>query len=111
MTGGCCCDPSFAPWFLDDLLHGSKMGLRAPIDDLLLFGQDWGFTLADVQVPIHDWQGDSDHLVPLSHGEHLVARLPDAHLHLMPGESHLSGLGEAESILTTLIEAWDEQLG
>jgi pimeloyl-ACP methyl ester carboxylesterase len=99
--------PEFRAMFLDDLLNGSKMGLRAPIDDLILFGMDWGFPLSEVRVPIHAWQGESDHLVPLEHGRWLADRLPDAQLHTMPGESHLGGLGEAETILRTLMDSWD----
>jgi pimeloyl-ACP methyl ester carboxylesterase len=99
--------PEFRAMFLDDLLNGSKMGLRAPIDDLILFGQDWGFRLSEVRVPIHEWQGESDHLVPFNHGRWLVDHLPDAELHTMPGESHLGGLGEAETILRTLVDTWD----
>jgi pimeloyl-ACP methyl ester carboxylesterase len=99
--------PEFRAMFLDDLLNGSKMGLRAPVDDLILFGMDWGFPLSEVRVPIHAWQGESDHLVPFEHGRFLVERLPDARLHTMPGESHLGGLGEAETILRTLVDTWD----
>ncbi len=99
--------PEFRAMFLDDLLHGSKLGLRAPIDDLILFGKDWGFALGDVSVPVHVWHGDADHIVPFEHGQHLVARLPDAQLHRIAGESHLGGLGEAETILHTLVATWD----
>jgi pimeloyl-ACP methyl ester carboxylesterase len=99
--------PEFRAMFLDDLLNGSKLGLRAPIDDLILFGKDWGFPLSEVRVPIHAWQGESDHLVPFAHGQFLVERLPEAYLHPMPGESHLGGLGEAEAILHTLVDTWD----
>jgi pimeloyl-ACP methyl ester carboxylesterase len=102
--------PEFKAMFLDDLRNGSRMGLRAPIDDLILFGQDWGFPLADVRIPVHAWHGESDHIVPFRHGQHLVSLLPDAHLYPMPGESHLGGLGEAETILHTLIKAWDRRV-
>jgi pimeloyl-ACP methyl ester carboxylesterase len=102
--------PEFRAMFLDDLLNGSRMGLRAPIDDLILFGQDWGFPLSEVRVPVYAWHGERDHLVPFAHGIHLVSRLPEAHLYPMPGESHLGGLGEAEAILQTLDKAWDSRL-
>ncbi|HEX4017651.1 MAG TPA: alpha/beta hydrolase [Frankiaceae bacterium] len=102
--------PEFRAMFLDDLLNGSRMGLRAPIDDLILFGQDWGFPLSEVRVPVHAWHGERDHIVPFAHGVHLVSRLPEAHLYPMPGESHLGGLGEAVSILRTLDKAWDSRL-
>jgi pimeloyl-ACP methyl ester carboxylesterase len=99
--------PEFKAMFLDDLLNGSRPGLRAPVYDAVLFGRDWGFAVADVTVPIEWWHGDADHIIPFSHGEHMVSLLPNARMHVQPGESHLGGLGEAEAVLDSLIEAWD----
>ena len=44
-------------------------------------------------VPVHWWHGDSDHIIPHAHGEHLAARLPHAVFSTIAGESHLGGLG------------------
>ena len=93
--------------FLDDLLNGSRPGLRAPVYDAVLFGREWGFSVRDVKVPVEWWHGDADHIIPFRHGEHMVTLLPDARLHVQPGESHLGGLGEAEAVLSSLLEAWD----
>jgi pimeloyl-ACP methyl ester carboxylesterase len=101
--------PEFKAMFLDDLLNGSRRGLRAPIYDAVLFGRDWGFAVADIEVPIEWWHGDADHIIPLRHGQHVVSLLRDSHLHLQPGESHLGGLGEAEAVLGSLLEAWDRR--
>ncbi|WP_125078020.1 alpha/beta fold hydrolase [Mycobacterium sp. P7213] len=100
--------PEFKAMFLDDLLNGSRKQLAAPIADAILFARPWGFRLADIKVPVHWWHGDADHIVPFSHGKHAVALLPDARLYPIPGESHLAGLGRAEEILCTLLQAWDE---
>jgi pimeloyl-ACP methyl ester carboxylesterase len=101
--------PEFRAMFLDDLLNGSKLGLRAPIYDAVLFGRDWGFQVADVTVPVVWWHGDADHIIPFRHGQHMVSLLPDVRLRVQPGESHLGGLGEAEEVLTSLLEAWDKR--
>jgi hypothetical protein len=45
--------------------------------------------------------------VPFANAQHVVARLPEAELYHLPGESHLAGMGRAEEILHTMIEAWD----
>ncbi|MCV7317496.1 alpha/beta hydrolase [Mycolicibacillus parakoreensis] len=103
--------PEFKAMFLDDLLNGSRKQLAAPFADAVVFARDWGFRLVDVGVPVHWWHGDADHIIPFSHGEHVVARLPHAKMYPMPGESHLGGLGRAEEILTTLADAWDHADG
>jgi pimeloyl-ACP methyl ester carboxylesterase len=99
--------PEMQAMFIDDLLMGGKPGLRAPLYDILLFGRDWGFSVRDISVPIRWWHGDSDHIVPVSHAEHVVGLIPDAELYVRPGESHLGTLGAAEEILGVLLETWD----
>ncbi len=101
--------PEFKAMFLDDLFNGSRKQLSAPLADVLLFTRDWGFRLDDVRVPVRWWHGDADHIVPFSHGEHVVSLLPDAQLTVLAGESHLGGLGAGEHILTTLVDLWDER--
>ncbi len=101
--------PEFKAMFLDDLLNGSRKQLAAPFNDIILFTRDWGFRLDEVKVPVRWWHGDSDHIVPFAHGEHVVSLLPDAELFVLPGESHLAGLGRGEEILGTLMKIWDEK--
>src|ERR1700704_5698881 len=95
--------PELKAMFLDDLLNGSRKQLAAPFADVVVFARDWGFRLDEVKVPVRWWHGDHDHIIPFAHGEHVVARLPDAELYHLPGESHLAGLGRGEEILSTLL--------
>ncbi len=101
--------PEFKAMFLDDLLNGSRKQLAAPFNDVIVFARDWGFRLDEVTVPVRWWHGDHDHIIPFSHGEHVVSRLPNAELFHLPGESHLAGLGRGEEILATLMKVWDEE--
>ncbi|MDT0203316.1 alpha/beta hydrolase [Nocardioides sp. AE5] len=94
--------PEFKAMFLDDLLNGSRFQTSAPLSDLVLFTRDWGFRVADIEVPVRWWHGDDDHIVPFAHGEHTTALIPDAELRTIAGESHLGGLGVAEEVLGTL---------
>jgi pimeloyl-ACP methyl ester carboxylesterase len=96
--------PEFKAMFLDDLLNGSRFQTSAPITDLVLFTREWGFSAADVHVPVRWWHGADDHIVPVAHGRHLVERLPDASLTVIEGESHLGGLGITKEVLDTLME-------
>jgi len=99
--------PEFKAMFLDDLLNGSRKQLMAPIADVVIFARDWGFRLDEVKVPVKWWHGDEDHIIPHSHGAHVVARLPDAELFTLPGESHLAGLGYAQEILGAMTDLGD----
>ncbi|OKH83105.1 alpha/beta hydrolase [Mycobacterium sp. ST-F2] len=102
--------PEFKAMFLDDLLNGSRKQLAAPFADIVVFARDWGFRLEDIKVPVRWWHGDADHIVPYAHGEHAVARIADAEMYTLPGESHLAGLGVPEDILTRILEVWDADL-
>lgn len=95
--------PEFRAMFVDDLLNGARFQFSAPLADIVLFTRPWGFEAADVQVPVRWWHGSADHIIPHAHGAHLAARLPDAAFRTIEGESHLSGLGIAEEVLSTLV--------
>ncbi|MGO4258623.1 alpha/beta fold hydrolase [Marmoricola sp. RAF53] len=96
--------PEFKAMFLDDLLHGARFQVGAPLADVVLFTRHWGFEAADVRVPVRWWHGDADHIIPHAHGVHMAARLPDAVFATIDGESHLGGLGAASEVLGTLME-------
>jgi pimeloyl-ACP methyl ester carboxylesterase len=98
--------PEIKAMFIDDLLNGSKPGMRAPVFDLILFWRPWGFALRDVRVPTHFWHGDADHIVPLAHGRHMASLVPGAQLTVRPGESHLAGFGAVHNVLDSLFGMW-----
>jgi pimeloyl-ACP methyl ester carboxylesterase len=92
-------DPEIEGMFVDDVLLVIKSRCQAFVDDVRLFGRDWGFRLADVKVPVRWWHGDADPLVPLAAAQAAVERLPDAELILRPGESHLGGFAVVDEVL------------
>jgi pimeloyl-ACP methyl ester carboxylesterase len=92
--------------FIDDLFRGHPRQFEGPIADVIAFTRDWGFSLSDVTAPVVWWHGDADHIIPFAHGVHMGSRLPQAELRVMPGESHLGGLGISEEILRVLLEFW-----
>lgn len=98
--------PEFKAMFLDDLLNGGRKQLTAPFADVIVFARDWGFRLDEVKAPVKWWHGDKDHIIPYAHGAHVVAKLPDAEMVTLPGESHLGGLGYAHDILGAMNEIW-----
>jgi pimeloyl-ACP methyl ester carboxylesterase len=99
--------PGMKEMFLDDLNHAAAVGgLRAPWADLMLFGRHWGFSIRDIRVPIRFWHGDADHIVPLRHAEAMADLVPDAELHVRPGESHLGTLVVGDEALRTVVDLW-----
>ncbi|MDN5892525.1 MAG: alpha/beta hydrolase [Nocardioides sp.] len=95
--------PEFKAMFLDDLLNGARLQSSAPLNDMVLFTRDWGFRVADIDVPVRWWHGDADHIVPFEHGEHVVDLIQDATLTPIDGESHLGGLSIAREVLGILM--------
>ena len=99
--------PEMKAMFIDDLVNGSKPGMRAPVFDLILFWRPWGFSLRELRVPIRFWHGDADNIVPLAHGRHMASLVRGATLTVRPGESHLGGFAAAEEALDALFQMWD----
>jgi len=94
--------------FQQDLILGSRRYMQAIFLDAMLFGRPWGFSLADIRVPIHLWYGDADTIVPVRHGEHLAQRIPGAKLRVRSQEGHLGGLGASQEIFDVLLEHWPD---
>lgn len=94
-------DPDIEAMFIDDIacVIAGPVPCQAVIDDARLFGHDWGFRLADVNVPVRWWHGDADSFVSLDDAKRAAARLSDAELILMPEESHLGGFAAADEVL------------
>ena len=98
--------PEMKEMFLADLRTAARRALKAPVYDAVLFGRHWGFSPRDVVVPVRFWQGDADNIVPLEHGHHLAALVPDSELRVRPGESHLGSLDAADEILDAILVCW-----
>lgn len=95
--------PALRAMFIDDLLTGSKESMQATVHDIILFARPWGFSLNDIQVPIHFWQGTADPLVPLHHAQAMADAIPDAGLTVRPEEGHLSGLDSTVDALAFIL--------
>jgi len=101
-------DPAIRQMFQEDLLRGSRRHMQAAFLDAILFGREWGFSLEAIRVPIHMWYGDADNIVPVAHGEHMAAKIPQATLRVRAEEGHLGGLGASHEIFDALLDHWPE---
>jgi pimeloyl-ACP methyl ester carboxylesterase len=102
--------PDMKEAFLFDLTTAAETGVRAAVNDLVLFGRDWGFRLAEIRVPIRFWHGDADKIVPLSHGVHQAALVPDSDLTVVPGGGHFSGYETVEDVFEAVLALWSERV-
>lgn len=91
--------PELRAMFIDDLLAGSKTGMRATVHDIILFARPWGFELENIQRPIHFWQGTADPLVPVHHTQAMAGAIPGAGFTLLPDQGHLAGLDQTAEAL------------
>lgn len=101
--------PDMKDAFLYDLKVAAKTGVRSAVHDLVLFGRDWGFRLGDIDVPVRFWHGDADKIVPLSHGIHQAALVPDSDLTVVPGGGHFSGYETVDEVFDTLLGFWPDE--
>jgi pimeloyl-ACP methyl ester carboxylesterase len=101
--------PDMAEMFVADIVGGLEGGLRGPVYDMALFSRHWGFSLADIRVPVRFWQGDSDIIVPFNHGEHQASLVPDSKLFVRPGEGHFAGFTAIDTVLDELEACWPDR--
>jgi pimeloyl-ACP methyl ester carboxylesterase len=99
-------DAGMRRMFQEDLILGARRNFQALSLDVALFARDWGFALADLEVPVHLRYGDADSIVPPQHGEHLARLIPGARLVIRPGEGHLGGLGAADEVFDAVLRHW-----
>jgi len=78
-------------------------GLWGWFDDSKALLEDWGFALDQVEAPVAVWHGEDDRAVPIAHGKWVANHLPNAALHLAPGEGHSSLLNRYDKILDDLL--------
>lgn len=99
--------PESKAQLLADLIDAARRGgLRAPLDDLALFGRHWGFELAEIKVPITFFGGTSDVIVPYVHAERQTKRVAGARLRTMPGSGHFAGYTAVDQVFDAIREQW-----
>jgi pimeloyl-ACP methyl ester carboxylesterase len=82
--------PHLRQTLMRDLLDAFEQGTRGPVLEQQIYAADWGFSLSNVHVPVHLWQGLKDINVSPSMGRHMANTLPNCHAHLCEDEGHIS---------------------
>lgn len=67
-----------------------RQGTRGPVRDFRILATPWGFPLSEVVCAVDVWIAEHDHLGPTGEAADLVALLPNATLHEVADEGHIS---------------------
>jgi pimeloyl-ACP methyl ester carboxylesterase len=82
---------------------GLAPGVEGWTEDGLAMAGPWGFSIADITVPVLVMHGREDQFVPFGHGQWLAAHVPGAQARLLDHDGHLtlteSRIGEVHSWL------------
>jgi pimeloyl-ACP methyl ester carboxylesterase len=76
-----------------------EQGTRAATYDKALFARPWGFSLNEIKMPVHIWQGEADTFIPVKHAHILAEAIPDARTRFFPNEGHLLIVTHFEELL------------
>jgi pimeloyl-ACP methyl ester carboxylesterase len=81
-----------------------RQGTEGCVLDYKIFGDPWGFSLEEIQVPVQIWEGSDDQTGPPGYREFLRRHIRHATVTVVPGEGHLSLLPhQASSIFAALL--------
>ena len=70
--------------------EGVRQGAIGVATDWVNLLAPWGFSLAEIEVPVHIWHGGQDSWVQLADCERVVAAIPHAALTIWPDAGHLA---------------------
>jgi pimeloyl-ACP methyl ester carboxylesterase len=72
------------------------------VEEYRAWALPWGFNLEQIRGTVNVWQGQDDTLVPPAWAGILAQRIPNACLHLIPGEGHMLAYNHYREILSEL---------
>jgi pimeloyl-ACP methyl ester carboxylesterase len=112
-------DPADREFLTAELAMGQAVTLRdavcdeegdpvcdSPAFDHLAFGTPWDVDIGAVRAPTWIWQGTSDPVTPVAHGQWWADRVPNARLVPRRGHGHLGAFeGYRDEMLVTLRDA------
>jgi len=74
----------------DASIEALRNGVRGAAADGLLYGKNWGFSLAAIRVPVFLWHGEADVIVPPTMGHFLAENIPECRAWFYPEDGHFS---------------------
>jgi pimeloyl-ACP methyl ester carboxylesterase len=86
--------------------EATRQGTAGCVLDYRIFGDPWGFSLEEIEVPVQIWEGTDDSTGPPGYRAFLKRHIPRATVTVVPGEGHLSLLPhQAPAIFAPLLRS------
>lgn len=104
-------DPRATEAIARSLRLAVSSGIWGWLDDGVAHANEWGFSLADIRVPLVVRHGDDDRLVPVAQGRWLAEHIPGAVLDEVAGGGHGSVADPFAPVVATLLALADGRLG
>jgi pimeloyl-ACP methyl ester carboxylesterase len=80
-----------------------KSGAGSAHELVINHGRKWGFSLEEIEIGVHLWQGEDDPSVPPAMGRYLAQTIPDCEATFIPGAGHLWILDHVGEVLDALV--------
>jgi pimeloyl-ACP methyl ester carboxylesterase len=96
-------DPSIATGLADSFREAFRQGAIGMVTDWVTQVPPWGFSLRDIEVPVHLWHGAQDTAVTTAQVKDLAAMIPRSNLTVWPDHGHLGITEHWPSVLATCI--------
>jgi pimeloyl-ACP methyl ester carboxylesterase len=95
--------PEMKAMLMRNYLEATRAGLRGFARESIIVSNPWGFSPADITVPVYLWHGEDDANVSLSAARHLAQAIPNCQATFLPGEGHWLIIRHWEEILSELL--------
>lgn len=95
--------PEMKAMMMRNYLEATSAGMRGFARESIIVSSPWGFSPADITVPVYLWHGEDDANVSLSAARHLADTIPNCQATFIPGGGHWLILGRWEEILAELL--------
>lgn len=91
-------DPRTLAVLSSDLRNAFRQGTIGMADDFKVLSRPWSFSLRDIEIPVHIWQGAQDRVINPRIGAAIAARIPHAQYHQPENSGHMVLLTHAREI-------------
>ncbi|MFM1848626.1 MAG: hypothetical protein RL417_2100 [Pseudomonadota bacterium] len=92
---------------LENIRTAFERGSHGPAADFSVITRPWGFSVADIKIPVTVWHGLADTYVPPVMGAYLSENIPGADKKIYPESGHLLVLEELREILERAEQSLD----